>query len=145
MRSDRTSSLGRCRRARRTVWRTSALLLVAVLVAAACSKKDAATTSNTKAPTTVSGSAACQEATVKGYVSVFNAVAELYGRKVELVKLSGTGTSTDEAAARADALKAKDLGVFAVIGGPSQAKGFSAELAANHILCIGSCIVAQPQ
>jgi hypothetical protein len=224
------------------------LLLAAVLIAAACSKKDNSTTASTRAPTTVSGSAACQEATanhgmvsgvpitylaakeggcadkitwndscdattgyikmplttdqaipcvakqtasnggattpgvtataikiayyvappdpsgdallkqlglydtpaaaeqtVKDYVAIFNSVAEMYGRKVELVKLDGTGLSTDEAAARSDALKAKELGVFAVIGGPAQAKSFSEELAADHILCVGSCIVAQPQ
>ncbi len=85
------------------------------------------------------------EATTKNFVAEFNAVAETFGRKVEAVKIEGTGLSTDEAAARQDAIKAKELGVFAVIGGPAQAKSFSAELAADHILCVGSCVIAQPE
>ena len=46
------------------------------------------------------------------------AVYELYGRKVQLVKIQGTGTSTDEVAAKADADQAAADGVFAVMGGP---------------------------
>src|SRR5262249_42396168 len=86
------------------------------------------------------------EATVKQYTQIYSSVAELYGRKIELVKVQGTGLATDETAAKADADKAaKQLNVFAVIGGPAQAKSFSEELAANHVLCVGTCIIAQPQ
>ena len=71
---------------------------------------------------------------------------ELYGRKVQLVKIQGTGTSTDEVAAKADADQAAADGVFAVMGGPTQAQSFETELARKHILCIGTCvIVAQPR
>ena len=35
--------------------------------------------------------------------------------------------------------------VFAVVGGPSQARQFGDELAAKHILCVGTCIISQPQ
>ncbi|HEY1740978.1 MAG TPA: hypothetical protein VGI86_19850, partial [Acidimicrobiia bacterium] len=59
-------------------------------------------------------------------------------------KLQGTGTSTDEQAAQADAVTAKNLNVFAVLGGPSQTKSFSQTLANEGILCIGSCEIAQP-
>jgi hypothetical protein len=86
------------------------------------------------------------EATYKGYAKIFEDLFELYGRKVELVKIQGTGLATDETAAKADADKAaKQEHVFAVMGGPAQAKSFSEELAANHVLCIGTCIIAQPQ
>jgi hypothetical protein len=82
---------------------------------------------------------------VKNYTEIFNNIYELYGRKVELVRIDGTGTGSDEVAARADAKKAAEQNVFAVVGGPAQAKSWSEELAANKILCIGTCIVAQPE
>jgi Periplasmic binding protein len=86
------------------------------------------------------------EATYREYTRIFQRLFELYGRKVELVKIQGTGLATDETAAKADADKAaKQEHVFAVMGGPAQAKSFSEELAANHVLCIGTCIIAQPQ
>ena len=74
----------------------------------------------------------------------FSKRVQLYGRKVQLVKLQGTGTSTDEQAAQADAVTAKNMNVFAVLGGPSQTKSFSQTLANEGILCIGSCELAQP-
>src|SRR5262249_39781260 len=77
----------------------------------------------------------------QAYESVYN----LYGRKIQLVKIQGTGTSSDAVAARADADKAAAAGVFAVVGGPSQAKQFGDELAQKKILCVGTCIISQPQ
>jgi hypothetical protein len=86
------------------------------------------------------------QATIKSYVALFASQYELSGRKIELVKLTGTGGSSDEVAAKADADKAaKQLKVFAVIGGPAQAESFSRELAANKVLCIGTCSIAAPQ
>jgi len=81
----------------------------------------------------------------KKYVELYAGNYELYGRKIDLVKVQGTGSISDAVAARADADRAAADGVFAVIGGPAQAKQFSDELAAKHILCIAGCIVAQPQ
>jgi len=69
---------------------------------------------------------------------------ELYGRQIELVKLQGTGTGSDEQAAQADAVTAKGMKVFAVLGGPSQTKSFSETLAHEGILCIGTCLIARP-
>jgi hypothetical protein len=85
--------------------------------------------------------------TYQQYCQIYNSLFELYGRKVECVKLQGTGLATDETAAKADAdTAAKQLKVFAVLGGPAQAtKPFGEELAANHVLCIGSCMIAQPE
>jgi len=71
-------------------------------------------------------------------------VYELYGRKVQLVRINGSGTSTDEVAAKADADQAAADGVFAVMGGPTQAESFETELARKHILCLGSCVISSP-
>jgi hypothetical protein len=86
------------------------------------------------------------EQTYKDYVQMFASQYELWGRKIQLVKVQGTGLATDEVAAKADADKAaKQLHLFAVMGGPAQATSFSAELAANHVLCIGTCSISAPQ
>lgn len=82
--------------------------------------------------------------TIKGYTEIFAKTTELYGRKIEIVPLNGTGLASDETAAKSDALKAVEMGVFAVLGGPSQTRSFSQTLAENKILCIGSCLIAQP-
>ncbi len=81
----------------------------------------------------------------KDYAAIYGGTYELYGRKVQLVRIDGSGASTDSVQARADADRAAADGVFAVVGGPAQTKAFSDELAQKKILCIGTCIVAQPQ
>ncbi len=83
--------------------------------------------------------------TIKGYGEIFSKATELYGRKIEFLPLQGSGASTDETAAQADAEKAKSMGVFAVIGGPSQTRSFSSTLAKDKILCIGTCLLSQPE
>jgi hypothetical protein len=86
------------------------------------------------------------EQAVKDYVQIFASMYELSGRKIELVKIQGTGLQDDPVTARADAEKAaKQLHVFAVIGGPTQTEAFSETLAANHIVCVGTCSIAAPQ
>jgi hypothetical protein len=83
---------------------------------------------------------------VRDYIKVFDSVSELYGRKVNLVLLHGTGSASDATAARADAIKAADeLHAFAVIGGPSQTNAFADELTSRGVMCIGGCLIAQPQ
>jgi len=81
----------------------------------------------------------------KDYIDLYSNVYETYGRKIELVRITGTGGSTDEVAAKADADKFADAGVFAVLGGPAQARSFQAELASNKILCVGGCVLASPE
>ena len=81
----------------------------------------------------------------KDYIDIYAHQYALSGRKIELVKIQGTGGSTDEVSAKADADKAAAAGVFAVIGGPSQTQSFQTELARKHVMCIGSCIIAAPQ
>jgi hypothetical protein len=78
-------------------------------------------------------------ATAQGYVQMFNQVAELYGRHVNLIPFYATGTSDDAEAGRADAITvAEQLHAFASISGPAQTPAYQDELAQQHVLCI-SC------
>ena len=82
---------------------------------------------------------------VKDFLEIFSKTHELYGRTVKLVILHGTGTATDATAARADAIKAAtELHAFAVLGGPSQTNSFADELTNRGVMCIGTCLIAQP-
>jgi hypothetical protein len=82
---------------------------------------------------------------MKDYIKIFAATHELYGRKIVLKILHGTGTATDATAARADAIKAAtELHAFAVLGGPSQTNAFADELTNRGVMCIGGCLIAQP-
>src|SRR4051794_6100962 len=57
--------------------------------------------------------------TVQDFVTFFQTYYETYGRKVDLVPYSATGTILDEVAARADAVHiAEAIKPFAVVGGP---------------------------
>jgi hypothetical protein len=78
------------------------------------------------------------QATYQGFTDMFNAVYQTYGRKVELEFLQGSGTSDDEVAARADAVKAMDeMGAFAVWGGPVLSNAWTEEIKARGGVCIG--------
>jgi hypothetical protein len=81
----------------------------------------------------------------KSYADIYAGNYELYGRKIEMVPIEGTGTLADPVAARADADRAAAKNVFAVMGGPAQAREFADELAQKHVLCISTCIIAQPE
>ena len=77
-------------------------------------------------------------------IEYYEAYFELYGRKVNLITYEGTGGSTDDVAARADAARiAEEYQPFVVFGGPALASGFADELAAREIMCIG-CTPGQP-
>jgi hypothetical protein len=76
-------------------------------------------------------------ATYQGFTDMFNAVLQTYGRTVELEFLQGSGTSADEVAARADAVKAMDMGAFAVWGGPVLSNAWTEEIKARGGVCIG--------
>ena len=56
---------------------------------------------------------------------------------VEPVFIEGSGDATDAEAGRADAIRAAEEGVFAAWGGPALNAGWSEELNARGILCIG--------
>jgi hypothetical protein len=84
--------------------------------------------------------------TRKDYLGMLTALAQTYGRRLELVPIRATGTGTDAVAARADAIRAAtEQKVFAVIGGPLQTKAFAEELAKRRVLCIGTCLLSQPE
>lgn len=77
-------------------------------------------------------------ATAQKLVDEFNHLFTMSGRQVKLVRFQGSGISTDETAARADAIKvADDLHAFASLGGPAQTDAYENELAARGVLCVG--------
>jgi hypothetical protein len=77
------------------------------------------------------------EATYRGYIKLFEHFYQTYGRKVNLEILHASGLSTDEVAARADAVKAAtQLNAFAVWGGPALTTAWADELAARHVICL---------
>jgi hypothetical protein len=70
------------------------------------------------------------------YARIFQRYYQTYGRTVRFVKFEGTGSGTDEVAARADALRiAKEIKAFAAIGGPTQTNAYAQELARDHVIC----------
>jgi hypothetical protein len=77
--------------------------------------------------------------TMQDWMTFYDRYYETYGRKIELVPFTATGTAIDEVAARADANTiAQDIKPFAVWGGPILTPTFGDELAARGVLCI-SC------
>ncbi len=82
--------------------------------------------------------------TMKNIVRYYETYYELYGRKIKLITFEGTGITTDEVAARADAARiAEEFKPFVVLGGPALTSAFADELAARKIMCIG-CTPGQP-
>jgi hypothetical protein len=67
---------------------------------------------------------------------IFEDRYELWGRRLDIVRMKGTGSS--ETAARADAVRVADeIGAFASLGGPGQQGAYAEELASRGVLCIG--------
>jgi hypothetical protein len=84
--------------------------------------------------------------TVQEYIDYFSAHYELYGRTIKLVTIKASGAPDDSVAAKADAIKvATDLHAFASFGGPGQTTAYAEELAARGVLCVGDCVIAEPQ
>ena len=66
-----------------------------------------------------------------------NDLWETYGRTVRFEMLDASGSASDDAAAKADAIRAAtEVGAFAVLGGPTGTKAFAEELAAREVICI---------
>jgi hypothetical protein len=81
--------------------------------------------------------------TTQGYVDLYSAMFETYGRRVDVEFYLATGSYNDAAAAKADAIAIAEKKPFAVINGPLQVtQEFASELAANDILCLGRCALA---
>jgi hypothetical protein len=86
------------------------------------------------------------QATYEGYNEIFNRVYQTYGRNVELEFLRGSGNATDAEAARADAIRAaEEMGAFAVWSGPALNAGWSEELNARGVVCIGCFAIPEPE
>ncbi|MGZ8752632.1 MAG: hypothetical protein ACXW1S_06590 [Acidimicrobiia bacterium] len=80
------------------------------------------------------------EATRQGLVDVFASVTETSGRKVKLVTVEASGAGSDDAAARADAIRvATDIKPFMALGGPTQSSAYGEELVSRGIVCLGGC------
>src|SRR4051812_25362065 len=91
-------------------------------------------------------SLAKERETTEDYVDYFSSHYELYGRKVELVTVKASGAPDDAVAAKADAIKvATELHAFASFGGPGQTTAYADELSARGVLCVGDCVIAEPQ
>lgn len=80
-------------------------------------------------------------ATRAGYVDLFQKHYRTYGRTVEIKYLDGSGPGTDDAAGRADALKAaREMKAFISLGAPNNA--YVETLAREKVLCM--CLTSQP-
>jgi hypothetical protein len=76
-------------------------------------------------------------------IGAYNDLYETYGRRVRWEPLEASGGPSDEAAARADAIRAaEEIGAFAVLGGPSGTNAFVEELVEREVLCL--CTNSQP-
>jgi hypothetical protein len=76
------------------------------------------------------------EETLRKMIEYYETYYETYGRKVELIVIEGSGVVTDEAAARADAVRIdEEFDPFMVWGGPVLTNAFAEELAARGIPC----------
>ena len=76
--------------------------------------------------------------TVTKHVDMLNTYYEMYGRRINVEFYRSSGTSTDAATARADAVKIdEDMDPFIVLGGPALTPAFGEELNARGIMCYG--------
>jgi ABC-type branched-subunit amino acid transport system substrate-binding protein len=90
--------------------------------------------------------AGAAEQAVDDYARLYNKVFETYGRTVVVETFTGSSSSSDIEAARADALAIADKHPFAVIGGPAQAtEAFAPAIASRGIVCGPGCSGAPPE
>lgn len=79
------------------------------------------------------------EETVAGFMELFGAHYQTYGRTVDLQIVRASGSSTDEVAARADAQRAiEEHQPFFAFGGPTLTTAWADEMAAAGVVCL-SC------
>jgi hypothetical protein len=80
--------------------------------------------------------------TRENLLAMFESRFNLWGRKVKLVRMKGSGS--DETSARADAVKvATEIKAFASLGGPGQESAYAEELASRHVVCV-ACGLSLP-
>jgi hypothetical protein len=83
--------------------------------------------------------------TTQQYVKFFEAHYDTYGRTIRLVPVRASGAPDDDVAAKADAIKvATQIHAFASFGGPDETSAYADELAARGVLCLGDCVIAEP-
>lgn len=76
------------------------------------------------------------EDTATKLIAMYEQTFEMWGRKLDVVRMKGSGS--DETSARADARKVADeIGAFASIGGPGQEGAYAEELASRGVVCVG--------
>ena len=89
------------------------------------------------APIQNDDTAAESRQTVEGYVQLFNAYMQTYGRTVDYHFIEASGQSSDEVAAAADAARAiEEFEPFAAIGGPVLNNAWSTAMADAGVVCI---------
>jgi hypothetical protein len=81
--------------------------------------------------------------TALDYLTMFEDVYELYGRRLDVEVVEATGGASDATAALADAQTVIDKQPFAVVGGPGQTEAYWQEIANAGILCMGGCTLAE--
>jgi hypothetical protein len=87
-----------------------------------------------------------EQETMEGFVAMFQATYQTYGRTVNLIFMEGSGTSEDQVAARADAVRAdEEFDAFAVFGGPALANAWTEEINARDVICVGCPPVTEPE
>lgn len=85
-------------------------------------------------------------ATYEGYARMFEQYYETYGRSVELIPYTATGSAMDAVAATTDAETiARDIRPFMVFGGPSFGTAFADTLAANQVMCVACAQTSSAQ
>ena len=91
-------------------------------------------------------SLATERDTTQDYVDYFSAALRALRADGQAGHVKASGAPDDAVAAKADAIKvATELHTFASFGGPGQTTAYADELAARGVLCVGDCVIAEPQ
>ncbi len=92
------------------------------------------------------GEVSCHRDYASAYIDWFEKYFQMYGRRIEPIWIEGSGSESDERAARDDArrIASIDPPVFAALNGPNQASTvYAEELISEGIMCF--CTVSLPQ
>ena len=79
------------------------------------------------------------------YLHGLEKIYNFYGRKLDIVHFTGTGSPSDEIAARNDAKAIADMKPFAVLNGATQTPVWTESIAAAGMMCLGNCSLAVPE
>lgn len=84
-------------------------------------------------------------ATYEGFVEIFQAYYQTYGRTVNLEFAPASGDTFDAVVARSDAVEAAERGPFAALGGPIITNSWTEELHARDIVCVACPGIHDPE